>query len=336
MILLGVLVLYALPAVILAEVLRCVGLELRRDRIPILLYHRLISRREVEAGRIPDTEPIYACYDDAFAAQMEHLVAEGYTTLSLDDLLAIRRGTMPRPRKPIAITFDDGYASNHALAWPALRRHRLRATIFVAPQPDEHTREFVAGVDGFLTGDQMRELDQGGVAIESHTLTHCVLSELDDATARHELQESRQVLGAIVGRPIRHLAVPRSGHDWRIRRLAREEGYLTVCSNGKGSSNGWSSLFALPRIVVERDTSLQDFARALSPRGAVVLRLVGTLKRAPGLLLGPGAAMTIRRALLSGPLGVLLQTRRLVRVLAACAFLYALATALFTWYLVSR
>lgn len=243
---------------------------------------------------------------------------------------------MPPPRRPIVITFDDGYESNHALAWPVLRRHRLRATIFVAPQPDAHTREFVAGIDGFLSAPQMRELDGGGVAIESHTLTHCVLSELDDATARHELSESRRVLGAIVGRPIRHLAVPRSGHGWRIRRLAREEGYLTVCSNGKGSSNGWSSLFALPRIVVERNTSLADFSRALTPQGAVLLRLVGTLKRAPALLLGPGAAMTIRRVLLAGPLGMLLETRRLVRVLAACALIYAVAAALFTWYLASR
>jgi hypothetical protein len=68
----------------------------------------------------------------------------------------------------------------------------------------------------------------------------------------------------------------------------------------------------------------------------VFVRLVGTLKRAPRLLLGPDALMAIRGSLLSGPLGVLLQTRRLVRVLTACAFLYALATVLFTWYLVSR
>jgi hypothetical protein len=33
---------------------------------------------------------------------------------------------------------------------------------------------------------------------------------------------------------------------------------------------------------------------------------------------------------------MLLETRRLVRVLAACALIYAVAAALFTWYLASR
>src|SRR4030095_7610874 len=149
---------------LLAEILRCVGLELRRDRIPILLYHRLLSKKAIEEGRAPDTEPIYVSYDDRFAAQMEHLAENGYTTLSFDEFLAIRRRVAPRPRRPVALTFDDGYASNYTLAWPLLRRLGLRATIFVAPEPDAYTRELVAGVDGFLDPDQMRELDRGGVA----------------------------------------------------------------------------------------------------------------------------------------------------------------------------
>lgn len=333
MLILGVVLFYLLPGMAFAAILWCVALEWRRDRIPILLYHRLISRREVEAGRIPDNEPIYACYDDTFAGQMQRLEEEGYTTLTLDDLLAIRRKTMPRPARPVVITFDDGYSSNHALAWPVLRRHRFKATVFVAPEPDAYTRSRVAGIDGFLSEDQMREMDAGGFAIESHTLTHCVLSELDDPTARFELEESRRRLGAIVGRPIRHLAVPRSGHSRHVRRLARAAGYLTVCSNAKGSSNGGSSLFSLPRIVIERDTSVQDFSRALQPRGAAILRLVGNVKRVPGLLLGPVGAQRLRRALLGSALGGLLQTRRLIALLAFGTILYAAGIALFTWSL---
>lgn len=333
---LGVFLFYVIPALLLGEGLRCVYLERRGDRIPILLYHRLISRKDVEAGRIPDNEPIYTSYDDSFAAQMRRLRDGGFTTLSLDDLLAIRRGGSVQPAKPVVVTFDDGYESNHALAWPVLRRHGMKATVFVALEPDEYTRGRVAGIDGFLNDDQMREMDRTGVAIESHTLTHCVLSDLDDAAARHELVESKRRIEGILGRPVRHLAVPRSGHSLRIRRLAREAGYLTVCSNGKGSSTGWSSLYALPRIVIERDTTPEDFDRALRPGGALILRLVGNLKRIPALVLGSVRTQRIRRAILTSPLAGLFQTRRLVRVLACGAVLYALGIALFTWYLMSR
>jgi peptidoglycan/xylan/chitin deacetylase (PgdA/CDA1 family) len=332
----GVVVFYVFPAILLMEVLRCVYLEHRADRIPILLYHRLIARRDVTEGRIPDHEPIYASYDDAFAAQMAFLDEHGYATLSLDQFLQIRRGRARRPSRAVVLTFDDGYESNYSLAWPILRRHHLKATIFVAPQPDEYTRRLVQGIDGFLSEAQMRELDRGGVAIESHTLTHCVLSELDDPAARRELGESKRRLEEILGRPVRHLAIPRSGHSLRIRRLAREAGYDTVCCNAKGSSNAFSSLLALPRIVIERDMTVRDFAHSLRSGRAVVLRLVGNVKRIPVLLFGSVRTQRIRRALLSMPLGGLLQTRRLTRLLLGVIALYALGVLLFTWYLASR
>jgi peptidoglycan/xylan/chitin deacetylase (PgdA/CDA1 family) len=333
---LGVVVFYVIPAILLMEVIRCVYLEHREDRIPILLYHRLVARRDVTEGRIPDHEPIYVAYDDTFAGQMAFLDEHGYATLSLDQFLLVRRGRARRPSRAVVLTFDDGYESNYRLAWPVLRRHHLKATIFVAPQPDESTRRLVQGIDGFLSEEQMRELDRGGVAIESHTLTHCVLSELDDETARHELGESKRRLEKVLGRPLRHLAIPRSGHSLRIRRLAREAGYETVCCNAKGSSNALSSLLALPRIVIERDMTVRDFARSLRPRRAVVLRLVGNVKRIPVLLFGSDRTQRIRDALLSTPLGGLLLTRRLSMVLAGVAALYALGVLLFTWHLVSR
>ncbi|HEU4402185.1 MAG TPA: polysaccharide deacetylase family protein [Candidatus Polarisedimenticolia bacterium] len=333
---LGVFAFFIAPALALGEILRCTYLECRRDRIPILLYHRLISRRAVREGRLPDREPIYTAYDDVFAAQMLHLKDNGHTTLTLDEFSDIRRGKRPQPARGVVITFDDGYLSNHTLAWPILRRNAQKATIFVSLEPDTHTRERVAGIDGFLTQDQMREMDRGGVAIESHTVTHRILSELDDETATRELTESKRRIGEILGRTVRHLAIPRSGYNRRIRRLAMAAGYETVCCNNKGSSNGLSSLRALPRIVIERDMSLDDFARALSPRGAIILRLIGNLKRLPAALFGPTAATRIRDRLYGGPLAPLFRTHRLKQVIGGGVLAYLLGIAAFTWYLVCR
>lgn len=254
---LGILVFYVIPGALFLEVLRCAYLEFRRDRIPILLYHRLISRAEVDAGTTPDLEPIYAVYDDVFSEQMQRLHEKGYATLSLDQLMEIRAGSQPLPRRSVLITFDDGYRSVARLAFPVLRRLGQQATVFVAPEPDDHTRSLVAGFDDFLSADQMLELDRHAIAIESHTLTHCILNELDEPTARYELEESKRRLADLLGRPVRHLAVPRSGQSREVRRLAVEAGYQTICCNNKGSSNGWSSLHALPRIVIERESTLR-------------------------------------------------------------------------------
>lgn len=326
----------ALPATLAGWLLFMAALEYRRDRVPILLYHRLISKAAAERGDVPDDEMIYVSYDTAFADQMNHLRDAGYTTLDFDDYLRIREGRMPMPAKPVIVTFDDGYLSNYTMAFPALKANRQKAIIYVAPEPDEHTRHLVRGVDGFLNPDQMRELAANGVAIQSHTLTHCVLNELDDDRIRFELTESRDRLAEYTGRSVDHLAIPRAGYSRRVYRIARACGYKTVCCNKKGTANGLSDLLALPRIVIERDMTLQAFARCLSPRAALQLRVVGNLKRIPEFLGGAKFASRLRRALYASPLRPLFETSNLKRAVAVVAMLYLAASIWFTIHLITR
>jgi len=330
----GVLVFVVVPALLLLELLRYVYLEYRRDRVPILLYHRLIRQEDAERGLVPDEEMIWASYDTRFAEQMRYLRDAGYTTLDLDDYLRIREGRMPLPARAVVVTFDDGYLSNYTYAYPVLKSLGQKATIFVAPEPDEHTRELVRGLDGFLSDEQMREMAANGISIQSHTLTHCILSELDDEAAMRELTESRKRLAAVTGKAVEHIAIPRSGYSRRIRRLVREAGYRTACGNNKGTANGRSNLLALPRIVIERDMTVEDFARCLTPRGSLVLRILGNLKRIPERIGGASFAVRVRDALYGGRLRPLFAARNLKRMLIVFVLLYAICGALFVWHLV--
>lgn len=327
----GIVVFVALPAALFCWVLFMAWLEHRRDRVPILLYHRILSRAAAERGEVPDDEMIYVSYDTAFAEQMNYLRQAGYTTLDFDDYLRIRSGGAPMPTRPVMVTFDDGYSSNYTMAYPVLKANSQKATIYVAPEPDQHTRDLVRGVDGFLNPDQMRELAANGVAIESHTLTHCILNELDDDRVRFELTESRDRLSSFTGKPVHHLAIPRAGYSRRVRRIAREVGYQTVCCNAKGTANGLSDPLALPRIVIERDMSIADFARSLTPRSALMLRVVGNIKRIPEFLGGSSFAARFRRRLYRSPLRPLFETSNLKRVVALIALTY-LATSV--WFMV--
>lgn len=333
MIYLGILVFIILPVLGALWIATMVAQEYRSDRVPILLYHRLISKAAAERGEVPDDEMIWVSYDTTFAEQMAYLKREGYTTLDLDDYVAIRRGESPMPSKPVIITFDDGYTSNYDYAYPALKANGLKATIFIAPEPDEHTRELVAGVDGFLNVDQMRELSSNGISIQSHTLTHCILNELDDASADHELRASMDYLSNALKHPIRHIAIPRSGYSRRIRHRVKEAGYETACCNNKGSANGRSDLLALPRIVIERDMSIEEFGHALTSRGTAVLRVVGNLKRIPERLGGAQFALKVRDFLYGSPLKALFETRNMKKVVVLLGLLYAAGSVAFLIYL---
>ncbi|MBN2445612.1 MAG: polysaccharide deacetylase family protein [Phycisphaerae bacterium] len=331
----GIVTFLVIPAIVAVGVLRCVVLEYRRDRIPILLYHRLISKAAVERGEVPDDEMIWVCYDTEFAKQMAYLQREGYTTLDFDDYVQIRSGQMPMPPRPVLVTFDDGYLSNYTMGFPILKKFGQKVTVFVAPEPDDHTSRQIEGIDGFVTPEQLREMSENRVSIQSHTLTHRILTELDDDTVRYELEESRRRLTQSTDRPVNHIAIPRAGYSRRIKRLVKEAGYLTACCNNKGSTNGRSEPLALPRIVVERDMSVEDFARLLTPRTSAAIRIVGNTKRIPEHIGGARFARRVRDVLYIKPLRPVFRTSNLKKLMALLGVLYLAAAVWFTWSLIS-
>ena len=123
--------------------LRAVVQEYGRRRIPCLLYHQLQP-----AGRpTGEIDPVYVCYADRFSEQMDYLKSAGYTTLTLDDLMAARQDPGGLPSKPVLVTFDDGFASDYELAFPVLRRNGQRATIFMTPDRSSHNFRRFAHLD---------------------------------------------------------------------------------------------------------------------------------------------------------------------------------------------
>ena len=59
-------------------------------------------------------------------------LAANYTVLPLSEIVDARMNGKSLPSQTVAITFDDGYDSNHLLAFPILKSLGLPATIFAA------------------------------------------------------------------------------------------------------------------------------------------------------------------------------------------------------------
>lgn len=332
---LGIFAFWVLPAGILLWVSLTFYMEYRSDRIPILLYHRFISKKAAQDGLVPDDEIIYVSYDTVFAEQMKYLHQAGYTTLNLDDYLEIRAGKKSIPSKSIVITMDDGYLSNYTMAFPSLKKYNQKAVIFVAIKPNEYTIGEVEGMDGFVNEDQIREMTKNNISIQSHTLTHCQLTDLDDAQAEYELIESKHRLENITNCSVEHIAIPRSSYNRRILKLVKASGYKTACCNNKGSSSGLSNPLALPRIVIERDMSIDDFARSLKPKTSAILRLIGNIKRIPEFIGGHKCAKMVRNVLYKGLLKKAFETKNFKIIIASFGVLYIAIITIFTWYLVS-
>ena len=64
------------------------------------------------------------------------------TPVPLADVLAARVDDRPLPDRAVLVTFDDAYADFATWAWPALRRHRVPATMFVPTAYPDTDRTF--------------------------------------------------------------------------------------------------------------------------------------------------------------------------------------------------
>ncbi len=110
---------------------RLIGLLDRLDRrsehlLVSLMYHRIDT-----AERAPHLDRgLISASPEEFERQMAFLAGRR-PLLSLDDLLAIRRGEKQMPPGAVMVTFDDGYRDFLDYAWPVLERYEIPATLFL-------------------------------------------------------------------------------------------------------------------------------------------------------------------------------------------------------------
>jgi len=90
-------------------------------RVPILMYHHIAEEAVNDMIVTPEV----------FAAQMRALYENGFTAVTLCQLVDFVDRGMPLPERPVVITFDDGYLSVYEYAFPILARYGLNATAFV-------------------------------------------------------------------------------------------------------------------------------------------------------------------------------------------------------------
>src|SRR5687768_15139138 len=94
--------------------------------LTVLAYHRV-----EQPGRRTELDPaLLSATPEAFERQVAY-IARACSPLSLDEVLAVRRGEAAMPPRAVLLTFDDAYRDFAEHAWPVLRRHGVPATLFV-------------------------------------------------------------------------------------------------------------------------------------------------------------------------------------------------------------
>lgn len=221
--------------------------------LPILMYHDVVEAnpRGDEVSRAQ------------FDAQLRWLTANNYQSLSVNEALRyLATGVNPYPgKKPVLITFDDGYIGNYTIAFPLLRTLRHRAVFFV------HT-DFVGVVTSkdHLDWNEIREVEQSGVVeVHSHTETHPVNPPLNQLGFSRIDQELRGAMRDFLnnGKPgPLTIAYPLGSYNDTVKQVAgwyHRAGFRVASAPARLTADP----LALPRIGINAGTTISQFAQLL-------------------------------------------------------------------------
>lgn len=132
--------------------------------VPILMYHGLLKDPALQNKFVIDPA--------LFESDLKYLKKNGYTTMFLSDLIDCVKNGTPFPKKPILLTFDDGYYNNYLYAFPLLKEHKMKAVISIIGRYTDQYTEKDSNQPSYshVTWNQINEMIASNyVEIQNHT-----------------------------------------------------------------------------------------------------------------------------------------------------------------------
>lgn len=210
--------------------------------VPVLNYHQVNDEKH----------SALTLHVDQFREQMEYLHNQGYNTITLAQLYDYLENGTELPNKPIVITFDDGYVDNYKNVLPILKEYNMKATLFMISD--------AANTPGFVSTEQMHQMEAGGFDIQGHTNHHKILTKIDSTELPDALLGGKTSLEGILGEPIEYLAYPGGFNDMLVQYVTKQSGYKMAFTVQPGTVQPGDNLYALNRLAIfQGDTPYLSF-----------------------------------------------------------------------------
>lgn len=185
--------------------------------------------------------------------------------------LRILDGVLDRP--DVALSFDDGNASDYELGLPALRERRLVASFFpLAGRLDQ---------PGSLSSVAVADLRRQGMAIGTHGAAHIPWRELSEEQRTEELVRARDRLAEVSGGPVTEAALPLGRYDRRLLGQLRRLGYTRVYTSDRAPADprAWLQPRYSARVDCPPEAFLAEVLGTPSLRRRLRSRAVRLVKR---------------------------------------------------------
>lgn len=189
-----------------------------------------------------------------FERHLQIAVDEGWSFATAAEVMA-----QPE-RQLLALTFDDGVTSVLENAAPVLRHHGIPSTMFAVSGWADGARP--DGYDHVLDWTGLAALQEAGMTVASHSVTHPDFGKIDAGQARTELEESRLALEKGLGVTVDEFAIPfGQSRNWSAAaRVAAADVYGTVYAQSVETRPAGT----VPRTFITRIDTPRLFRSALA------------------------------------------------------------------------
>ncbi len=212
--------------------------------VPILEYHVL--------GEAPSDAPYPELYVERpdFRHQLEWLDAHGYQAVTLEQVEEAwyEGGTLPR--KPVVLSFDDGYRPQFTFALPQLRKHGWAGVLNLKAEGSD------------LYESNVRAMIAAGWELAAHTIHHLDLTELGAEQLQEEVAGSRKILQDEFHVPVKNFCYPAGRFDETVIAAVRQAGYAGATTEIPGYATR-EHPYELARFEILGSTGVPGMAQDL-------------------------------------------------------------------------
>lgn len=241
----------------------------------ILLYHHVSD----------STPAITSIGPGQFEEQLQYLEENSFNLLGLEEIFSALEQGQQLPERSVAISFDDAYESVYQNAYPLLKSRNWPFSLFVASDSIDQNYQ------GYMTWQQLREIQQYGAEIGGHSASHAHLvralenESLSQWSARvsADIDRGNRRIKEEVGVDVRFFAYPYGEFNPELKQMLMDRSIYALAQYS-GAIGPTTDLYEAPRYPIAQGyAGMQRFALITSTRALPVTEVdAGALIRRQG------------------------------------------------------
>ena len=235
--------------------------------IPVLMYHKIPD------APLATKHQIYVTKDN-FANHLAYFNRQKLTPITFADYLKFASGELKLadfPRRPIILTFDDGYTDNYTNLLPLMQQYGYRGVLYLLGDFDIRCNQWDLAADPTEPRSDIMDLAQkqafvaAGWEIGAHTMSHPKLTTLPPAEATHEIRRSKAALENALQTEVVSFAYPYGDLNDSVKTAVRAAGFALGVATDTGGLHLEDDRMQVFRVNMFPNESASSLFKKTSP-----------------------------------------------------------------------